>query len=319
MELEELAREVKTLQSRYLNLYAQQDMIEGVKIEKEYLAKRQKLLEEIDTEIKRERSIKFTAVIERNKRKTKQPKRETGIYSLDRELVTAKEYGLGKVGGFTLGNFIQFAGERGAGKSTILTKMLAAISNGEPIGWFDFEMGEEKAEEMMNNFDYTAKNIYYYQSSRELSDIVDEIKILATLGVKHFLVDSMMKIDAKGYKRGYESFSYISSEFARLTTNLNINIYLINQMSSESQKTNTLMMKHGNDAEYDADYIFFVVKKKLKEKDEAGQPKIDDNARIIVCNKNRVDHRTFAVEIPKSEIFGIKAVEVEYQIDMPTV
>ncbi len=122
-----------------------------------------------------------------------------------------------------------------------------------------------------------------------------------------------MKVNAKGYKRGYESFSYISSVFAELTSSLGINIYLINQLSQDSERNGHLMMKHGNDAEYDADYIFFVMKEALEAKDEYGNTQYDDNHRLIVCTKNRVDHRTFTAKISKYEIFGSDPEVVEYE------
>ncbi len=73
------------------------------------------------------------------------------------------------------------------------------------------------------------------------------------------------------------------------------------------------MMKHGNDAEYDADYIFFVMKEALEEKDEHGFTQYDDNHRLIICTKNRPDHRTFTAKIPKYEILGADVEVVEYE------
>ncbi len=189
--------------------------------------------------------------------------------------------------------------------------MMTSMSKYESVSWFNFEMSDEKAVETLGQFEY--KDIEYYDGSRELNDIVDEIKFLYADNIRHFVIDSMMKIGAKGYERGYSSFSYISSKLSELTSTLGINIYLINQMSQDSQKTGQLMMKHGNDAEYDADYLFYVTKSSTGKTDEAGQEVVDETKRYIVCTKNRVDHRLFTVEIMKTDIFGIDKDSDEYR------
>ncbi len=305
--------EAKNLQSQYLTLRGNGQRKESLEVERKYLALRTELIDEVTTEVTTRKSIPMTQVIQRVATREKKPRRETGIRSLDIELVDEKQYGRGHTGGLTLGNFIQIAGSRGAGKSTILMKMFAGLSNVEQVAWFNFEMSDEKATETLAQFDSEPKNLNYYEGSREILDIVDEIKFLYADGVRHFVIDSMMKVNAKGYKRGYESFSYISSIFAELTSSLGINVYLINQLSQDSERNGHLMMKHGNDAEYDADYIFVVMKEALEAKDEYGNTQYDDNHRLIVCTKNRVDHRTFTAKIDKYEIFGSDPEVVEYK------
>jgi len=304
-------KKAKKLHSEYLHLRASGQKKESLKIEREYLDIRKQLIDEVSTEIMSKKSVHISQIVERVSQRVKSPKRETGIPSLDRELVDEKGYVRGSIGGFTLGNFIQIAGTRGTGKTTILAKMMTSMSNYETVSWFNFEMSDEKAVEILGQFEY--KDIEYYDGSRELSDMSDEIKFLYADGIRHFVIDSMMKISAKGYERGYSSFSHISSKLSELTSTLGINIYLINQMSQDSQKTGQLMMKHGNDAEYDADYLLYVTKASTGDTDEAGQEIVDESKRFIVCTKNRVDHRLFTVEIPKSEIFGIKPIEVIYE------
>ena len=311
MNVKEKAAKAKELQSRYLHERSQGLNRESLATEREYLILRKELIDEVTTEVQSKKSINFEQVRSRVANRKREPKRETGIRVLDTELVHESRYGRGTLGGFSLGNFIQIAGERGAGKTTIMLRILAGLSNYETVSWFNFEMSDEKAVNAIDEFENGT--IEYYEGSRELSDIVDEIKYLYSLGIKHFLIDSMMKIDSKGLKRGYESFSHISSKLSELTSTLGINIYLIQQMSSESQRNNTLMMKHGNDAEYDADYMFFLVKATTGQTDEAGQNVIDDSKRYLVCTKNRPDHRLFTIEIKKTDIFGSKPEIIEYE------
>jgi len=311
MTREEKIKESKRLHNEFLHLRANGQTQESLKVERDYLVLRKELIDEVTTEVVSKKSVHISIIEERVKNRVKKPKRETGIRSLDRELVTDKEYYIGKSGGFPLGNFIQIAGVRGSGKTTLLIKMMSEISNNESVSWFNFEMSDEKVIENLLPFRY--KDIEYYEGSREILDIADEIKFLYAQGVKHFVIDSMMKIQVKGMDRGYASFSYVSSKLSELTSTLGINIYLIQQMSSDSQKNGTLMMKHGNDAEYDADYLFYVTRSTTGKQDEAGQDIIDNTKRYLVCTKNRVDHRESTLEIPKSEIFGVEAEVIEYE------
>ena len=311
MNREEKIIKAKELQNKYLHERSNGLKRESLLTEREYLIIRKELIDEVTTEVTTKKSVSIQSIRDRVANRKQQPKRATGIRVLDLELVNESKYGRGIVGGFSLGNFIQMAGERGAGKTTLMVKMLSGLSNYETVSWFNFEMSDEKAIALLD--EYQSGDIQYYEGSRELSDIMDEIKYLYADGVRHFLIDSMMKIDSKGLKRGYESFSHISSKLAELTSTLGINIYLIQQMSSESQRNGTLMMKHGNDAEYDADYMFFMVKAATDEKDDAGQIIIDETKRFLVCTKNRPDHRLFTVELQKSDIMGIEIEVVEYQ------
>ncbi len=310
MNVNEKAAIAKELQSKYLNERSRGLKRESLITEREYLVIRKELIDEVTTEVKNKKSVSFDVIRSRVSNRKREPKRETGIRVLDMELVPETNYGRGHLGGFSLGNFIQIAGERGTGKTTLMLRLLAGLSNYETVSWFNFEMSDEKAVNSLDEFENGT--IEYYEGSRELTDIIDEVKYLYSTGIKHFLIDSMMKIDSKGLKRGYESFSHISSKLSELTSTLGINIYLIQQMSSESQRNNTLMMKHGNDAEYDADYMFFLVKAATGEKDDAGQNIVDESKRYLVCTKNRPDHRLFTIEIQKSDIFGIKPEIIEY-------
>lgn len=316
MTREEKITKSKDLQTKYLNERANGLNRESLITEREFIILRKELIDEVTTEIKEKKSIDFDVVRNRIKNRKREPKRETGIRTLDLELVHESKYGHFDTGGFSLGNFIQIAGERGAGKTTFTLRIIAGISNYETVSWFNFEMSDEKAVDSIDNF--KSGKIEYYEGSRELSDISDEIKYLYSTGIKHFLIDSMMKIDSRGLKRGYESFSHISSKLSELTSTLGINIYLIQQMSSDSQRNNTLMMKHGNDAEYDADYMFFLVKATTGQKDDVGQAIIDNSKRYLLCTKNRPDHRLFTIEIKKSDIFEVKqdfeVKEIKYEM-----
>jgi len=317
MGIEEKAQKAFDLKNKYLHEYERDNIKEAKKLEVEYLTLRKEVLLEIDNTNSRQRSEPISEVKKRVANKKKPKRIETGISELDYELVDGAMKARHSKGGFALGNFIQIAGSRGSGKSSIMMKILTGFSNYEKTCWFDFEMGENRVVEKLDDFAHNDNNLLYYASSRLLADVVGEIKLLNAIGVNHFVVDSAMKIIVPNVDN-YNRFSSISSELSSLTSSMGVNIYMINQMSQDSEKTDVLAIKHGNDAEYDADFIFFIMK--LRKKDEHGKlmsdnfdmPIYDEENRLIKCTKNRQDDRLFSANIPKSSIFGINPEVVEY-------
>ncbi len=317
MDLKELLRIAEGYKFEYLRLFNDGDMEGSRREENKYLDARKSVISEMDSNIDRQKSLPMRDIVKRVSEMKPVARRETGIRNLDMELLPDIDYGSGKVGGFALGNFIQIAGSKGSGKSTFMLKILTGISNYEKVCWFDFEMGERRVVQKLADFKYDMDALLYYNNSRTLEDVVEEIKYLNASGMEHFVVDSTMKIIVKGVDR-YEKFSTISSELSALTSQLNINIYLINQISQSAEREGHLAIKHGNDAEYDADFIFYLLPLPLR--DEAGEvvtdeldlPMIDQEKRIIKCTKNRQDERIFTVEIPKWQILEHPAYEVEY-------
>jgi len=314
--LEKKAQKAFDLKIKYSKMY--DDGIPGAEnIELEYLALRREVLQETNDVIHRQKSESIRVVRERVERKIAPKRISTGIRVLDFELVTEDMYKHHTSGGFSLGNFIQIAGAKGTGKSSLMMKLLTGFSNYEKVGWFDFEMGEDRVVSKLKAFSHDEDNLLYYSASRALADVTDEIKFLNVLGVKHFVIDSAMKITVKDADR-YDKFSKISGELSALTSYLGINIYMINQMSQSAERDGHLSIKHGNDAEYDADYIFYLLN--AIQLDENGKPMEDETGillkdpskRILKCDKNRQDERLFSVEILKTDIFS-KPIEIIYE------
>ena len=89
-------------------------------------------------------------------------------------------------------------------------------------------------------------------------------------------------------------------------------------MSQKADEDQRLQIKHGNDVEYDADFIFFVLAFPKKEngkviKDDMGQVVIDTSRRAIKCMKNRQDERLFMVYLEKHEIITTKPKEYIFE------
>ena len=296
---------------------------ESRKFEILYHESRAELLRSVDESVSLQKSIPIGEIIDWVDAQPKVIRRETGIRKLDMQLV--EKVGYGKVGGFTQGNYIQWAGSRGSGKSTILLKMMTILSLSEQVGWFDFEMGKRRVREKIRPFNFNRDNLLYYGDySRDLSSIIEEIKVLYADGVRNFVIDSTMKVEVKEAKDDYTKYSIISNKLSALTSSLGINIHIINQINATSQKDGTLGLKWGNDAEYDADYIFYILAPKSDRKDDLGMDKVDETRRFLVCKKNREDEREFSIEILKTDIFpsDIEPIyEVEYKdsATMPTI
>ena len=309
VSLKKRANEARALKKKVDELRQIGEIEESLRLEKKYLELRMSVLNEIEDEVRKRAALPLAEIKEQVAREPILKKISTGIESLDDELVNEEEYRLRKPGGLTLGNFVQIAGSRGAGKTTLLMKIFSHLSRQTAVSWFDFEMGRRRFVSKISRFEANDENFFYYSASRELDDIVDEIRLAYADGVRHFVIDSAMKISVSKSVERYERFSLISSKLSELTSSLQINIFLINQMSQSSIKEHELSLKHGNDAEYDADLIFFVLKpKKTKNgkpiRDEFGQDVLDDSKRVIYCTKNRQDERLFSLIIEKNEIFG---------------
>lgn len=317
--LEEMAKRAFAMKTEYIKLYDAGDLKMAKELEYRYLELRKQVLDMTDDKITRQKAEVMREVKKRVYAREAPVRIETGIRKLDFELATVNMYGKNQIGGFSLGNFVQIAGSRGSGKSSMMMKILTNFSNYEKVCWFDFEMGENRVVEKLEDFHHNEDNLMYYSSSRYLSDVVNEIKFLHSLGVHHFVIDSAMKIDVPNVDR-YERFSIVSSRLSSLTSSLLVNIYMINQLSQNSEKEGHLMLKHGNDAEYDADFLFYLLQKPLIEngknvKDDLGMPKVDPESRILKCTKNRQDDRLFTVELSKSDIFGISPEEYTFEFE----
>ncbi|MDY0138273.1 MAG: hypothetical protein RBR50_01115 [Candidatus Izemoplasmatales bacterium] len=323
MSIEQRAKQAQSLKQQAMRAYDNGDIDDAMILEKQYLQLRLSVIDEVSQEVSRQKSKTIKQVKHEVSLRPKVIRRATGIDTLDKELIPPHDYGRGKVGGFALGNFIQFVGSRGSGKSTLLMRIITNLSLYESVCWFDFEMGEMRVVDKLSQFRYNEDNLLYYNASRELSDVIEEIKFLHAMGANHFVIDSTMKLTIKGLDN-IERNSQISSQLSELTSTLGINIYIINQMSQQAEENQVLKIKHGNDVEYDADFIFFVlalpkIENGKSVKDKMGQIVTDDTQRVVKCVKNRQDERLFTVYIQKSELILKPVMEVEFKIDMPQI
>jgi predicted ATP-dependent serine protease len=251
------------------------------------------MLEIIDQEEKVS-SISARELIKRVEAMPHVPRYALGIDDIDAELASDSDRFNGILGGIETGTFIQFAGESGAGKTTLVLDILSNISKYAKCVFFNFEMGDKRIAHRLSkklNSDIQFDNFTIDSHTRKLDALLQEITIHARDGIKFFAIDSRMKIevDAVGLA-DHQKTSLISAQLSKIAQEKEIIVFLINQMSDEAIKDERMVLKNGGDQKYDADMLwFYVIDKK------------DPKKRILRCTKNRQDERTFNVELTLGE------------------
>lgn len=307
MTKKELANEIKRLKYQIAQT---QDFDERLELEK----KRADLIDKLYAMIKeeKEKSPTFTAKELLSKRPPVLEFYKTGIRAIDENL-----------NGLVKGGFIQVAAASGAGKTTIMARILSNLARNHKVAHFDFEMGEYKLFFLLRNFlkeENQLKNYYINTETHKLDDLIKEITYLSDQGIKIFLIDSKMKIETDE-KDTYKSASKISHELSKLTKSGNITIILINQMSDSAIREGRAELKGSGDQVYDSDVILVLTKLVDKENSVKGEPPVpDETKRGILCVKNRFGG-LFRDEIYRHEILEEKTEvkEITPQIEMPQI
>ena len=161
-KLKELVTKANELKASFTRAYAANDDDKGMEIEKHYLVERLKIIDLVNLDIRKRKSISFDHIEREVEAMPKVMPRATGIRSLDYELVAEKDRKHMKIGGFPLGKFVQIAGTRGSGKTSLLLKMISGFTFGESVSWFDFEIGKVSSVEKLKDFKYVNTNLLYY-------------------------------------------------------------------------------------------------------------------------------------------------------------
>jgi replicative DNA helicase len=313
--MSELIETTNKLKKEITTLEGEENFEKARKIEKEYLELRAKLLDMIDSSTRRAKSIDFNDFLEQLENEPEVPKVYTGIPLLDAYLeqeitdekgrVIDRRYGLG---GHS--NLIILAGVSGAGKTNFFMRLISFLSRKNKVAFFNFEMGKMKARDNLLKYRaiMNSKNIKIYLGDRSLDEIKIEIKLLSAMGVRHIAIDSIMNIEVKGIHTSKEvdSWKYISKELSKLASQLEINIYLIAQVSQTTEKEGGLYLKNGNALQYMADYVMFLSKEKImatpqrpKKDPQTGNFIYREDARLLSIIKNRIDEKNFTITIPK--------------------
>ena len=234
---------------------------------------------------------------------------QTGIKAIDNHL-----------GGIPRGAFIQLAAGSGAGKTTLMVKILSTLASYQKVLHFDFEMGEYKLHKILPKYLKTEtqqENYLINNVSYKLEDLLMEIEYQTREGIKIFMIDSKMKIETKE-KDTYKAASLISHELSKLARENKISIILINQISEEALKTGYPSLKGSGDQVYDSDVILYIYKKIIKKATPDNPPEFDDTKRQLYCMKNRYGE-LFNDFIYRDEVMPSEVKEITPQIEIPEI
>jgi len=173
------------------------------------------------------------------------------------------------------------------GNSHLMFELIANVSKYKEIAFFSFEMGERRTDDRMYKKIQNEKALENWKIdfySRNIDDLVNEIKLFSRDGIKFFVIDSMMKIETSASKNLIEHQRIISHELSKVAQERDIIVCLINQMNKSDIKEGRLDIKGAGDQEYDSDILLFY------RRDEKGN-------RQLVCKKNRQDEVLFMLDL----------------------
>lgn len=288
MRFEELKAKTRSLSVQIENAERNDDHDAAIKLKRELYQTKLEMIDLIEQDEKRA-GVTARDLIAKVQSMPNIPRYATGLDVIDKQLANDEDRYNQISGGIETGTFIQFAGESGAGKTTLVLDILANVSSGAKCVLFNFEMGEKRIAKRLSRKLTTEKqkdNFIIDSHTRNLDNLLMEIVLYARDGIKFFAIDSRMKIEVSGDMADHQKTSTISSKLAKLAQEKDIIVFLINQMSDEAIKDKRLVLKNGGDQKYDADMMWFLIL----------DPK-DIKKRTLRCTKNRQDEWNFSVDL----------------------
>ncbi len=292
--IEQLQEEIKQLK---ISAHNETSVDIQIKLIKQMYGKKLELLDLIHEKDKARAGLTARELILKVDSMPRLPKFETGMFKID--------HAFG--GGFETGLFINLAGESGAGKTTLLMNLLANLSEGRKTVFFNFEMGDRLFVKKLKDLklsDNQLDNLIIDSDTNNLNDLIMEIELYAEDGIKFFAIDSKMKIVNNNGDNEYQQISNMSKGLARLSARKDIVICLINQMNESDIKDKRLAFKGSGDQKYDSDIALFLVK--------------DNDQRKLICTKNRLNDKLFAIDIDLND-YSNKPIMVEFDNDIGNV
>jgi len=250
-----------------------EDYQEIAKLKRELYNKKIEMIDVIEKEDKN-RGITARELIERVSSAKPVPRYALGLSGLDEMLN----------GGVEVGTFIQLAGQSFAGKTHMVLEILSNIAGYTECVLFNFEMGDKRIAHRLDRLlitDTQLDHLIIDSRTRDLDQLINEIRIYAKKGIKFFAIDSKMKITTSE-KDDFKRFGEITAKLSRVCQENDIIVFLINQMSEDDMKSGRFSFKGSGDHLYDTDIAMFLTVGKGDE-------------RKLVCTKNRQDEKTFVL------------------------
>lgn len=260
----------------------------SIKLKKQLYRNKLTMIDEIESQEQINSTINAKTLKHIVDSKPKVARYETGIIALDHNFK----------GGIEIGTFIQFAGESGAGKTTLVLEILSNIARYNKVLFFNFEMGDTRISTRLSRQltdENQWSNFLINSKARKLQDILKEITNRARSGIKFFAIDSKMKIEVPDEQDTFKAINIISAELAKISQQLEIIVFLINQMNESDIKENRLSFKGSGDQLYDTDIALFYQLKKEKNVNP------QQWKRKLICSKNRQDEILFSIDLELNE------------------
>ena len=284
----ELKEKTLELSRRISSAEQGEDSFLAIKLKKELYQTKLLMIELIEREENRA-GITARELIEKVRHMKHVPQYAIGIKPIDVELNDWKGRSKNESGGIESGTFINLAGESGAGKTTLTLDILSNVAEYSKCVFFNHEMGERRISSRLQKRltrEAQLDNLVIDSYTANLNEMAMEIALYAKDGIKFFVIDSRMKIQADG-DSDVQKNANISARLAKLCQEKDIIIILINQMSESDIKDGRLALKGSGDQKYDSDMLwFYVVDKK------------NPTMRKLICTKNRTgEERLWSVDL----------------------
>lgn len=189
-------------------------------------------------------------------------------------------------GGLELAQLVLISGDPEAGKTRLCLQILENLSKSNKVCFFCFEFTAEQyirtrlKEE--NNESFT--NFFLINEGYDIAEVANNIRQLYKQGVKFFLIDSQMRLNAPQGRNMEEEETSKFSTLAKLCHSLGIVVFLIIQTSKNDRDNPTGSKKGGHEAS-----IIFRLERIKPDKEDLMQKgnEYDESARMFYIRKNK--------------------------------
>lgn len=199
-------------------------------------------------------------------------------------------------GGFEMSQLVLFSGEPEAGKTSLGLQILENIAENNKACFFCFEFTARQyiTRKMENNPRFAqnaGKNLFVINEGYDISEVSDNIKHLAKMGVKFFLIDSQMRIEVPKARSMEEEESAKFSTLAKLAHKLEVLIILIIQ-TAKGDSNNPMGSKKGG---HESSITIRI--EHCKPPKEVVDKEFDPKRRTIIIKKNKQTGKHFKEEV----------------------
>lgn len=193
-------------------------------------------------------------------------------------------------GGIEVGQLVLISGDPEAGKTMLGTQILENIAKSHQVGFFCFEFTLQSYLKAKRGARIPLQNIIAFNDGYNINEIASNIKQMAKMGVRVFLIDSQMRITSPVGRNMEEEESLKFSTLAKLCHSLDLLVFLIVQ-TSKGDRDNPMGSKKGG---HEASIIMRI--EHCKAKDENLRD-FDEQARMFIVKKNKQSGKHFKEKV----------------------